>query len=708
MATPWRSSRRVRFGDFVLDLSTRELFRNGARHTLAPQPFQVLELLIERRGELVPREELIRHLWHSNTFVDFDQGLKKAVNRLREVLNDSPERPRFVETLPRQGYRFVAELLPDFEVVELKPIPPTGPILVDEGPQSNDSSVSPYSLTRRRIVGLAIACLLIILLIVCFMFWHSPATVRATSIDALTNDGLPKGSLVSDGQRLYFVEAVNGESSVTEISVKGGDRNRINTPIRDPYIYDYSGPRSELLVGGEQREKHRELWAIPVPAGTIRRIGEVLVHDATWAPDGSHIVYTQNHGIWVCKYDGSEPRRLLVIDGYPHQVRFSVTGSFMRFTVQEPASSKLSIWEAQGDGTRAHQIVLGSGGFELCCGIWSSDGRHFFLTNWLINQRVAKEIWVSNLSTGLITSQWSRPAPITNGPIGFGTLTFGEGGNLYAIGTQPRAKLVRYDTRARRFVPFLGGISAMDADVSSDNEWVTYVSYPELSLWRSRLDGSDRQQLTFPPTEAFLPKWSPDGSQIVFTNLQPDNQSRIYIVSRNGGTAKAVLPSDSLNQIDPTWTPDASRIVFARTYLDANLAIYEADLGTGTVEKVPNSEKLTSPRLSADGRFIAALTQDWTTVMLYDRITRHWSVLLKMGAVGYPVWSHDSKNLFVRTSVHSVAKINVLKKQTQTVLRLEDFPEPGTSWMSLTPSDDLLLHRDETTQEIYRIGLEYR
>src|SRR5208337_4851438 len=105
MATHSRSSQRVRFGEFELDLSTRELWTNGTKQTVAPQPFQVLHLLIERRGQLVPREDLVRHLWPSDTFVDYEQGLKKAINRLREALNDSAHQPRFIETLPRSGYR---------------------------------------------------------------------------------------------------------------------------------------------------------------------------------------------------------------------------------------------------------------------------------------------------------------------------------------------------------------------------------------------------------------------------------------------------------------------------------------------------------------------------------------------------------------------------------------------------------------------------
>src|SRR6516225_4203152 len=96
----------VRFGDLSLDLRTGELRKKGRRVRLQGQPFQVLVLLLREPGELVTREELRKQLWPLDTFVDFDDGLNAAVRKLRQVLGDSAERPRYIETLPRRGYRF--------------------------------------------------------------------------------------------------------------------------------------------------------------------------------------------------------------------------------------------------------------------------------------------------------------------------------------------------------------------------------------------------------------------------------------------------------------------------------------------------------------------------------------------------------------------------------------------------------------------------
>ena len=100
----------VRFGTYEMDLRSGELRKNGLKARLTGQPFQILAILLERPGELVTREELQKRLWPGDMFVDFDSGLNAAVNRVREALGDSAENPRFVETLPRRGYRFIGQV----------------------------------------------------------------------------------------------------------------------------------------------------------------------------------------------------------------------------------------------------------------------------------------------------------------------------------------------------------------------------------------------------------------------------------------------------------------------------------------------------------------------------------------------------------------------------------------------------------------------
>src|SRR5271167_1462247 len=102
------ATRVIRFGAFELDLKAGELRKNGLKIKLQEQPFQVLVMLLRRPGEVVTREELQKAVWPADTFVDFDRGLNKTINKLREALGDTADNPRFVETLPRRGYRFIA------------------------------------------------------------------------------------------------------------------------------------------------------------------------------------------------------------------------------------------------------------------------------------------------------------------------------------------------------------------------------------------------------------------------------------------------------------------------------------------------------------------------------------------------------------------------------------------------------------------------
>src|SRR3954451_3248688 len=104
------STKLVRFGSFELDQSSGELRKDGTKIRLQEQPLQVLQILLENPGKLISREELQRRIWPSDTFVDFDHGINNAIKRLREALGDTAETPRFVETLPRRGYRFVGAI----------------------------------------------------------------------------------------------------------------------------------------------------------------------------------------------------------------------------------------------------------------------------------------------------------------------------------------------------------------------------------------------------------------------------------------------------------------------------------------------------------------------------------------------------------------------------------------------------------------------
>src|SRR5215471_16082650 len=148
-------SRRVSFGVFDIDLRTGELRKHGLRIRLQRQPFDVLALLIQRAGDVVTREELQQKLWPANTFVDFDHGLNKAINKIREALGDSADSPRFVETVARRGYRFLADVRVTVPAVvtmssaEAVPATPSAPAVATTPEKAVDAS-APRALPDRR------------------------------------------------------------------------------------------------------------------------------------------------------------------------------------------------------------------------------------------------------------------------------------------------------------------------------------------------------------------------------------------------------------------------------------------------------------------------------------------------------------------------------------------------------------------------------
>jgi Tol biopolymer transport system component len=287
-----------------------------------------------------------------------------------------------------------------------------------------------------------------------------------------------------------------------------------------------------------------------------------------------------------------------------------------------------------------------------------------------------------------------------------------DGQRLFVFGEDPRVELLRYDQKAQRFDPYLSGLSAGPIDYSIDRNWIAYISYPDMTLWRSRVDGSDKMQLTFPPARAYLPRWSPDGSKIVFMDARFDAPWQIYLVSSSGGSPRALMPPDT-GDADPTWTADGKSIVFGKNQENQAHGIYQLDLQTRTVSSISDSNGLTSPRVSPNGRYIAAFGSHESKLMLFDTATRQWSTLAEGGQLGYNEWSHDGKFIYFRESREGAAelvRVRIKDHTVQLVLSLRNLPqldEPFAGWIGLTPDDAPLVMRNRSVQEFYALDLQF-
>jgi Tol biopolymer transport system component len=272
---------------------------------------------------------------------------------------------------------------------------------------------------------------------------------------------------------------------------------------------------------------------------------------------------------------------------------------------------------------------------------------------------------------------------------------------------------VRYDAKSHQFVPYLSGISAEGLGFSRDGEWVAYVTLPDGALWRSKVDGSQRLQLSFPPMQAALARWSPDGRRIAFMARVPGKPWKIHLVSAEGGSPQQLLPGER-NEAIPAWSPDGNFLAFGGAPFDeggtsGTMAVQVLDMRTRQVSTLPGSEGLFAPFWSPNGRYISAQPQaQWRKLMLFDFTTQKWAELADMD-VYYPTWSHDAKYIYFDTPLRdnpAIFRIRVSDHKVEQLVSLKDFRLAGGlvgAWFGLAPDDSPLLVRNVGTQEIYAL-----
>jgi DNA-binding winged helix-turn-helix (wHTH) protein/Tol biopolymer transport system component len=701
----------TRFGVFELDLQSRELRKQGMKIRLQGQPVQILVMLLERPGEVVTREELQKKLWASDTFVDFEQGLNNAMKRLRAALDDDAETPRFIETLPRRGYRFIGAVNNNGHT-----------LAADAGTPA--LQVKPG---RRSALSLLAASIVVVVLALWWVSRIEPPPPKITSVVQLTSDGRVKcyGSIATDGVRVYFSELFDDGCRVMAVSVSGGQPVPIRTPFPRTHVLNISRDMSELLVSEGDLNADRPLWVVPTLGGPPRRLGNVVAHDGSWSPNGQKFVYANGSALYLTNSDGTKPRLLVSASSNPvvraEQLVWSLDGKRVRFTLFDESKQRVadanvgSLWEITTEGKDMHPLFPGWQDPPMqCCGSRTPDGRYYLFVSWKnlpgSGSFPAQDIWAVRERNGLLRGPSRPPVQLTVGPLHFSNLVSSlDGKVLFAISNSNRGELMRYDRKTQQLSPYPTGISAEGVNFSKDGAWMTYVTWPEGQLWRSRSDGSEALQLTFAPLRAFHPNWSPDGKQIAYSGINPGGDWQIYLVSRDGSTSQRLL-ADPTAGIDPTWSPDGGSILFGQPPTMHNTQVHNVlqifNLKSGRTSVVPGSEGLRSPRFSPDGRYISATSATDDELMLFDVARQKWTAPGPSG--GWQCWSKDSKFVYFLDAEGEtgVFRVSVDSNKLERILSLKGFREAGTwgAWLSLTPEDDPLVLRDVGPPEIYALS----
>ena len=521
-----KEPRSVQFGVFEVDLRAGELRRNGSKIKLQGQPFQILTMLVARPGEVVTREELQKKLWPADIFVDFDHSLNAAIRRLRDARDDSAENPRFVETVARRGYRFLAPVNGGAPTVPAQGVP------------------QPITSPKRLHISAALAVLLagVVLGWVIAHWRHQSAQVPSVQIKQRRLTASPEenpvlGAAISpDGKYLAFA--------------------------------DRTGVYLRHIDSGETHSLVFPSGFTPIPAA--------------WYPDGSHLVATWVEGptappsLWQVSIMGGSPRKLIDNGQLP---AISPNGSQIAF-VKGPKHAE-EIWVMEGDGEGPRRLAA----CRMCTfGVpaWSPDGRGIayivsqYAPDWKANTSIALFDLPSGRQETIFVSG-GRQAEIGRemelGPALVWTadnhLVYSisepppnqDDSNVWSVPVDARGRIAGTAVRLTAAPDEVSGLSA-----SADGKRITYTkNYLNPSIYVGELNSggtrlSAPQRLTLDNWRDYPFSWTADSKEVLFTS---DRDGTFHIFKqRVGEGAPELLIGGNEETSLPRLAPDNSTVLF--------------------------------------------------------------------------------------------------------------------------------------------------
>ncbi len=563
----------VRFGSFELDPASGELRKNGARVRLQEQPFQVLRALVERPGEVVTREELHERLWPGDTFVEFDDGLNTAVRKIRQALGDSADNPRFVETLPRRGYRFIAPL---DRPRDLSGHPGGPPRDVTQRARKSESS-------RRRFGWFAAAAAAVLAVL---LWWGYFAPSDATA---------PSGPMTMAPLTSY----------------PGTERYPSFSP---------DGERGAFAWDGESRDNF-DIYIQNVGShGPPVRLTTHAAHDLspTWSPDGDFIAFARTSDpfallpagvaiqceIFVVPAIGG-PLRKVAESSFPRIAWLSDGESFLgslRPAPDEPPA--LFVFLANGEKKQVSRPPAGSRG-DFLRAVSPNRRSAVFFRSLGINVSVLLSVDVqTDFTPQRPPTEWtSTIAP-------FPQATWSPDGRELIVVQPLMGQLARLSRPGGDPVALpLTAPNVIDPDVSAKTNRLVFSR----QTWEANLGVLRRKsaEVGFGQTEPFpsstlwesAPHYSPDGKRVAFTSARTGLQS--VWVSEADGSGATLLHSFGSNMAgSPRWSPDGRRIAFDSP-IEGTFDIYAGNVSGGKPLRLTGGPAFDHmPRWSADGRWL--------------------------------------------------------------------------------------------------------
>ncbi len=570
--------RVLRFDLYEVDLESGELRKDGRRARLQAQPMQLLTLLLQNPGKLVTREEVRRELWPTDTFVDFDRSLATAVNKIREALGDSAENPKFVETLPKRGYRFIGKLAPEpsleFPAYSADVPARTGVSTSDtnEGIRILPSS---RSLNWRTAAAWTLAG--VILTAAAVLFWltrdHSIDPTAWTVTQFTSFPGLEESPALSpDGSRIAFTWNGNGESNAQngpgfDLYVKGlvGEATLRLTNHQSQWLSAAWSPDGTRIAFMRLAGPDTGLYVVPALGGAERKIRSTHTPypDAapiSWSPDGNSIAYsdrlTNERGdrIFVASLSSDESHLFFHDPACKHEadLTFSHDGKRVAWVcVKRLDAFDLMVGDSAGKSRR----LVAEVSKKVSRINWNASDTHLLITQ---TDAAASELYELNIKTGSLTKRpeagTSVYSPTLNAKTGAIAWTvYRDQVNLWRKDlTNPDALLEPILTSSRR---------DNMASYSPDGRHIVFDSDRSGSwrVWLADADGSNLTTLSQGGSAGY-PQWSSDSRHVAYQQVEGDVQS-VYVVDIDERAPKK-LQTRLQTTAFPFWSADGKSIYF--------------------------------------------------------------------------------------------------------------------------------------------------
>jgi Tol biopolymer transport system component/DNA-binding winged helix-turn-helix (wHTH) protein len=599
--------KRIAFENFEVDLRSGEIRKNGVRIRLQAQPFQFLALLLVNAGEVVSREEICRDLWPGNTFVDFEHSLAAAVNKIREALGDAADNPRYIETIPKRGYRFIGTIRPEPPVVMAVPD-------VKESVEFVLASAARAKTRWKWAIGLVAVAVAVAAAISHVWMSRKPVDSRPMTVVPFTSyPGLETApSFSPDGSRIAF-------------SWDSGSGNGSGRPQYDLYVKAIGSETLLRLTNhpsdwisstwspdGTQIAFHRlavddnGIYVVPALGGLERKLIAThapanLAAPLSWSPDGKWIAYSDR------ATDGGDGNRNFLMNvetleshEFPHDpscrhegsLTFSHGGQELAMIcVHNTSSWEYLVTDLHGKSKRSLATLHDL----LTMPVWSGDDKFLIVAEVTAKGNEFEEL------------------PVRGGEVRTLSATIGDwpavsldGRKLAISVSDNHTNIWRKDLRhpeAPAVQVYTSTRQQNNAQYSPDGKHVAFDSARSgtWSVWVADTDGSNLVQIS-QEGPAWYPRWSPDSQKIAFAMIEPSGLVGAYTADISDRVSHK-LKTNVRESSDPFWSHDGKWIYF-RGFEGIGRQLYRCPVEGGDATLLAASHDIRVPIESADGKVL--------------------------------------------------------------------------------------------------------